>query len=107
MKTFGLFPTVSLVMLLGGCYTELALTHDEPQVAVDVQSIEIIEPPTTVIMEPIFIPVQPSRPYNPPPVVVAPAATANPQPVSPSRDFGNTRADTNSAVRSSGSTRGG
>jgi hypothetical protein len=113
MKTLGLFLAASLGVLLGGCYTELATTRNESEASVDTQSTDSVVQPATVLVEQIFVPVPPPRPFNPPPVVVGPAATVSPPPTSPSRDFGNTRGDTNpennksSGSRTTGSARGG
>ena len=112
MKTLGLFLAASLGVFLGGCYTELATTRSESEATVDTQSTDSVVQPTTVLVEPIFVPVSPPRPFNPPPVVVSPAPTVSSQPTSPSRDFGNTRGATNSennkssGSRTSGSARG-
>ena len=97
MKTLGLFLVVLVAMLLGGCYTQLAVTRDEPEDVVYTPNVEIVQPPPTVIVvEPILIPVPP--PYYPPPVVgvVSSGAVTQGRPESPQRDFGNKRTDSGS-----------
>ena len=107
MKTLGLSLVAFLLALLSGCYTEFAATHDESNADVENLSIAIIQPPPTVIVQPVLIVVPDPPMFYPPPVVIAPVPVTNPQPTSPSCDFGNTRGSASSETRPSGPTRGG
>ena len=92
MKTPRLSLVVLVAMLFGGCYTQLAVTRDEPESVVDAQQAEIIQPlPTVIVVVPILNSVPP--PYYPFPVVgiPAPGSVTQGQAESPKRDFGNTR----------------
>ena len=100
-------------LLLGGCYTQLALNEDEPANAVETQPVIVGPPPTIIIIQPIVDPPW----YSPPAVgVVAPPAPSQP----PIRDIGNQRSDAGNersgsgrsesggtGVRATGPTRGG
>jgi len=110
MKALGHSLALAAAMILGGCYTQLAITNDEPAPLADTPSTEVIQPgPTVVIIEPVLVPIAP--PYVPLPVggVSIPAPPAQ----SPSRDIGNHRTDSDrsgtggSDTRTTGSTRGG
>jgi ABC-type Fe3+-hydroxamate transport system substrate-binding protein len=114
MKLLGSFLVLLVSVLIAGCYTQLAITDDEPETVPVPQATEIVEPPpVVVVMEPILE--IPPPPYFPPPAVVvpAPAPVAQPQPEASRREIGNHRSGSSesksgsSDARTSGSTRNG
>ena len=97
-------------MVLSGCYTQFAVTRDEPEAVADTEQVEAYQPPPTVIIvEPVFNPDPP--PYYAPPHVGVPSqgSVVQTPPESTKRDIGNTRSgsgsDTNTNTRPIGQDR--
>jgi len=121
MKTIKSCLVLSVVMilgsmLLGGCYTQLALNDDESAGVVDPQSpVTILPPPILIIVEPVVVPIWPSYDPSPGVGISAPGAGTQPQSELARRDFGNQRSGSGrsepsgsgSTTRTTGSTRGG
>ncbi|MBI1804758.1 MAG: hypothetical protein HY033_13540 [Ignavibacteriae bacterium] len=114
MKTIILSFLLSVAMLTGGCYTQLALNDENSDAAVEpeptnVDPIVVFQPPPiVVIIQPIIVPIEP--PYVPPPtVVVSPPGGTQQKPAQQDRDFGNHRSGSVNAegVRTIGSSRSG
>lgn len=114
-KALYLFPSAAVLgaVLFSGCYTQLALNTDDSEGIPDSDAIEVVQPaPVGVIVEPIYVPVQP------PPVRLPVATTSGSQPQAPPqpsiREIGSQRTgsassqgNSGSSGRTNGSTRGG
>jgi hypothetical protein len=101
-------------VLIGGCYTQLALNNDDTEAVTDSESTEVVQPtPTAVVVEPIYVPVRPPISRLPIATTSTPGAVTQPSP-QPIREIGNERTGSSSGqehsgppVRTSGPTRGG
>lgn len=110
MKTIGLLTIFSLMILVSGCYTQLALTDDQTDDSLAVESTTVQGPPAVgVVLEPVFIPV--GRPHDLPQALKAPSPAPAPQvqPVQQKREIGNQRSSAGDpqGSRSTGTNRGG
>lgn len=110
MKTIGLLTIFSLMILVSGCYTQLALNDNQTDDSLAVESAVVQGPPAVgVVLEPMFVPVV--HPHHLPVALQAPASGPAPQaqPVQQKREIGNQRSDTGDSQgsRSTGSHRGG
>jgi len=94
---------VPAVVLLGGCYTPLALVEDDPQVVLDPQPVALSDPWPIIILETVFV-AMPSPVVTPQPA--APPAT-RPIGVLRSGSSASDRTPVSSDVRTTGSSRGG
>ena len=98
MKTLKWSLVYLAAMVLSGCYTQFALTRDEPEAVADTEQVDMLQStPTAIIVEPVQNPGPP--PYYEPPFVGAPSPgpVAQTPPESSKRDIGNTRSGSGSS----------
>ena len=98
MKTLKWSLVYLAAMVLSGCYTQFAVTRDEPEAVADTEQVDMLQPPpTAIIVEPVYNPEPP--PYYALPFVGVPSqgSVVQTPPESPKRDIGNTRSGSGSS----------
>lgn len=96
-------------LLISGCYTQLAITSDEPAEADHPEPTSIYQPPpTAVVLEGrIFLPVEIQNSPLPVAATASSGSAARPQSTSEHRETGNQRTASSSTTRTGGLTRSG
>ena len=108
MKTIGLLSILSLMIVVQGCYTQLALNDDQTdEILAPETTVVQAPPPVAYIPEPVFVPV--IEPVYLPQAGSAPVTVSQPHTPQQVREIGNQRSGggESQTPRSTGSHRGG